>query len=521
METATPAATQARAGSREWLGLAVLALPSLLLSLDMSVLFMAAPRLATALHADSTQQLWIMDIYGFMIAGFLVTMGTLGDRIGRRRLLMIGAAAFSVASIVAAFAPTADALIGARALLGIAGATQMPSIMALITNMFPNPRQRAVALSVWMSCFMGGAAIGPIIGGVLLAHFWWGSVFLMGVPVMVVLMIAGPFLLPESKAARSGRIDPSSVALSLGAILPFIYGLKEIAKNGPGFVNVAAIVAGLLIGAAFVRRQRRLADPLLDLRLFSNRGFSIALATMLVPTLFMSGAMFLASQYLQLVVGLTTTEAGVYLVPPAVSMIIMMQIAPYLMRRFHPGHLLAAGLTLGATGLYLLSRLDADSGPVALVASVAVTMIGIAPLGVVCTDLVVGSAPADRAGSAASLSETSAEFGVAMGVAAFGSIASAVYRSNIDTHIPSGTSASAAGAAHDSIAGAVETGSKPLLDAAKVAFTDGFNTVAGIGAVGMLAFAVVAVMAFRRKRQTVAETLPAATDERVLVGSGA
>ncbi|MFO7496336.1 MAG: MFS transporter, partial [Desulfobacterales bacterium] len=187
-------ASPAKAGRREWIGLAVLMLPTLLIAMDLTVLHLAVPSLSTDLQPSSTQLLWIVDIYGFMIAGSLITMGTLGDRIGRRKLLLIGAAAFGLASTVAAFSPTADLLIAARALLGVAGATLMPSTMSLIRNMFLDSRQRTAAIGIWVSGFSVGSAIGPLVGGILLENYWWGSVFLLGVPVMIVLLIAGPLL---------------------------------------------------------------------------------------------------------------------------------------------------------------------------------------------------------------------------------------------------------------------------------------------------------------------------------------
>ncbi len=225
--TSNVSLTAIGAGRREWIGLAVLTLPTLLLALDESVLFLALPRLGSDLAPSSAQLLWIMDIYGFMIAGFLVTMGTLGDRIGRRRLLLLGAAGFGVASVVAAYSTSPEMLIVTRALLGIAGATLMPSTLALISNMFRDPQQRSLAIGGWMAAFTGGFMIGPLIGGTLLEHFWWGSVFLMGVPVMALLLAVGPVLLPEYRAAEAGRLDLVSVALSLAAILPVIYGLKQ------------------------------------------------------------------------------------------------------------------------------------------------------------------------------------------------------------------------------------------------------------------------------------------------------
>jgi DHA2 family multidrug resistance protein-like MFS transporter len=264
--TSAATATAPKAGRREWIGLAVLALPTLLLSLDLSVLYLALPHLAADLRPSSSQLLWIMDIYGFMIAGFLITMGTLGDRIGRRRLLLIGGAAFGVTSVLAAYSVNAEMLIASRTLLGIAGATLMPSTLALISNMFQDPKQRAGAIAVWISCFMGGTAIGPVVGGLLLQWFWWGAAFLLGVPVMALLLVIGPVLLPEYRDRTAGRLDPASVALSLATILPVIFGIKELAKDGPTTVPAVAIMIGAGFGLAFIRRQHRLTSPLLDLR---------------------------------------------------------------------------------------------------------------------------------------------------------------------------------------------------------------------------------------------------------------
>lgn len=262
-----------RAGAKEWLGLAVLALPTLLLSVDATVLYLALPHLGADLRPSGTETLWIIDVYGFMIAGFLITMGTLGDRIGRRKLLLIGALAFGAASVAAAYATDPAMLIGARALLGIAGATLMPSTLALITNMFHDPGQRGVAIGVWAACFSAGVAAGPLIGGALLELFWWGSVFLLAVPVMVVLLVTAPILLPESRDPEPGRLDLLSVLLSLAAILPVIYGLKVVAADGFGLGAVAAVVVGLVFAVLFVRRQKSLPDPLLDVRLFARPAF--------------------------------------------------------------------------------------------------------------------------------------------------------------------------------------------------------------------------------------------------------
>src|SRR3954468_8531774 len=230
-----------RATRREWIGLAVLALPCLLYSMDLTVLNLAVPQISAQLRPSSAQLLWILDIYGFMIAGSLITMGTLGDRIGRRRLLMIGAAAFGAASVLAAFATSTSMLIGTRALLGMAGATLAPSTLSLIRTMFRDPQQRTVAISVWITSYSAGGAIGPLVGGVLLEHFWWGSVFLVGVPVMLLLLAVGPALLPEYRDPSARRLDLPSAALSLAAVLAVIYGLKRFAESGAAMLPVLSI----------------------------------------------------------------------------------------------------------------------------------------------------------------------------------------------------------------------------------------------------------------------------------------
>ncbi|MEU4469864.1 MFS transporter [Micromonospora sp. NPDC023888] len=499
MRTAHPAA-----GRREWIGLAVLALPTLLLALDLSVLYLALPSLSADLGADSTQQLWITDAYGFLVAGFLVTMGTLGDRVGRRRLLLIGAAAFAVVSVVAAYAPNPPLLIAARALLGVAGATLMPSTLALISNMFQVPAQRAVAVGVWMSCFMGGMAVGPVIGGVLLENFWWGSAFLLGVPVMAVLLVTAPLLLPEFRDPQPGRLDLVSVALSLATILPVVYGLKELARHGWRPLPALAIVTGLLVGVAFVRRQRRLPHPLLDVGLFGNRTFTAALLVFLLNGLLMGGTFLLVSQWLQLVEGLSPLRAGLLLVPQAVAMIGATTVAPLLARRFRPGHVMAVGQLVTAAGFLLLTGVEGDNALLVVLVAFVVASVGIALPSALVTDLIVGSAPPERAGSAASISETSGELGIALGVAVLGSVGAAVYRAELGPELPAGLPAEAAARARDGLAGAVTVAGElpsgvggPLVDAARAAYTSGLVATATVGAVLLLGLAVVAALAFR------------------------
>jgi MFS transporter, DHA2 family, multidrug resistance protein len=496
-----------RAGRREWIGLAVLALPTLLVSIDVFVMLLALPHLSEALGAGSAQTLWIMDIYGFMIAGFLVTMGTLGDRIGRRRLLLIGAAAFGAASVMAAYSTTPEMLIAARAVLGVAGATLAPSTMALISNMFRDPRQRATAIGVWLVCFMSGAAIGPLAGGVMLEHFWWGSVFLLGVPAMVLLLVVGPVLLPEYRAPGAGRLDLTRVVLSLAAILPIIYGLKELAKDGWRTGAAAAVVAGCAVGVVFARRQRRLADPLLDLRLFRNASFSAALGGMLACTLLGGAIMVFITQYFQLVRGLSPLHAGLWMLPTVAAMTVSCQAAPLLARRIRPAVLIGVGLAISVTGLMVIARADATSGLPAVVTGFALINLGCGPLVVLGTDLVVGSAPPEKAGSAAALNETAGEFGFAFGIAALGSLGTAVYRAQFADHAPSGVPADAVRAAHDSLTAAVGAAQHlparaagALLAPAQEAFTSGLHAIAAISAVLLAGVAVLIAVLLRHVR---------------------
>jgi MFS transporter, DHA2 family, multidrug resistance protein len=499
---------------RRWLGLAVLALPTILISLDMSVLYLALPALSQDLGADQVEQLWITDIYGFMVAGLLITMGSLGDRIGRRRLLLAGGALFGVASLLAAFSTSPEMLIAARALMGIAGATVAPSTLALISNIFADPKQRAFAIGVWMACFMGGNAVGPIIGGLLLASFWWGSVFLLAVPVMVVLLAAGPVLLPEYRHPENTRLDLVSVGLSLLAILPFIYGLKEIARAGAAPLPVAAMVFGVVLGVVFVRRQQTAASPLIDLQLFRSVPFSVTLVMMIVTAMLMGGIFLFISLWLQLVAGLTPFVAGLWLVPQMIAMIIGTLLAPILARRVRQGLLVTLGVLVTAIGFVVLSRTTVDGGLATVVIGFTLACGGIGGAVTLGTDLIVGSAPPAKAGSAASISETSNELGIALGIAVLGSIGSVVYRAQLSEAgdaVPEGSRE----AALSGITGAVEAATalggaagERLLAAAGEAFTTSLATVATVGAA--LVLAVVALCSMTIARTAYApETEPA------------
>ncbi|MEU0493053.1 MFS transporter [Nocardiopsis sp. NPDC006139] len=503
--SANSTAPAARPGWRAWAGLAVLSLPTTLRALDVTVLYLALPHLSTDLGATATERLWIIDVYGFMVAGLLVLMGTLGDRIGRRRLLLLGATAFGAASVLAAYSTTPEMLIAARVLLGIAGATLMPSTLALISTMFTDPRQRGPAFGVWATSFSAGVALGPILGGLMLEFFWWGSVFLLAVPVMALLLATAPFLLPEYRDPEPGRLDLPGVLLSMAAVLSVVFGLKRLAGYGPEPEALAAIAAGVVLGLLFVRRQRRSSDPLLDLRLFSGAAFSSALAVMLLGLLLIGGVYLFVTQYLQSVAGLSPLVAGLWLLPSAAGLVVASTLAPVLARRVRPAYVLAGSLALATLGFLLLTRVGPEDGLVTVVVGFTLVYAGISPIMALGTDLIVGSAPPEKAGASAAISETAMEVGVALGIAAFGSVGTAVYRLSMAGAMPAGVSADAAADASDGLEGAGRAAAdlpapvaRDLLDTAAAAFTSSLTTVAWISAALAVGIAVLAAVALRR-----------------------
>ena len=495
-----------RATRREWIGLAVLALPCVLYAMDLTVLNLAVPALSTDLKPSASQLLWIIDIYGFLVAGSLITMGTLGDRIGRRKLLLIGAAAFGAASVVAAFSRSSGTLIAARALLGVAGATLAPSTLSLIRNMFHDGQQRTVAISVWIMSYSVGGAIGPLLGGLVLQRFPWGAVFLLSVPVMALLLFVGPKLLPEFRDPNAGRLDLPSAALSLASVLLVIYGVKRSAEHGFGWGAAAAIAAGAAIGVVFLKRQRHLADPLVDLKLFRRTAFSAALVTNVFGVFVAFGAYIFISQYLQLVLGLSPLVAGLWTLPWSAGNILGSMLTPPLTRRLAKATVIAGGLVLAAIGFGILTFVDGSSPLLVIVVSSAFFSLGLAPVFTLTTDTVISAAPPERAGSASALSETGAELGGAVGIAVLGSVGTAVYRSAMSASgalVPA-IPAEAAEAARSTLGGAIAAaaGLPPeaaaeLVAAARAAFTLGFERAVIVCAIVAAGLAVLVLILLR------------------------
>lgn len=490
--------TTAHAGVREWLGLAVLFLPTLLVAIDNTVLGFALPAISAALAPSATQQLWIVDVYPLVLAGLLVTMGTLGDRIGRRRTLLIGVAGFGAVSLAATFATDAAQLVAARALLGFFGAMLMPATLALLRTLFLDRTQRRLAVAIWATGFAAGAAVGPIVGGLLLAHFWWGAVFLVNVPLMLLILVAGAVLLPESRMERPGRLDPVGVLLSLLAMGPAVLAVKTVARDGVSATAVLALLVGIGAAVLFVRRARaRIAageEPLLDVTLFSSPVLRLSALANATTMFALTGLLFFSAQYLLLVLDLNPIDAGLVLVPGFAMTMVAGLAASRLARRFPLRTLVPAGLLLAAAGFLLITQMT-GVGPLAVAAVLVGAGIGLSET--ITNDAILTAAPADRAGSASAVSETAYEIGAVLGTAVLGSVLAAAYRGGVA--VPTSIAPAYADAARETLGGAVGAAGRipgvdgqALLASARSAFDAGVGVTAAVGA-GVLVLVAVTV----------------------------
>lgn len=497
-ETTAPARADRR---RARIGLAVLALPAFLASLELTVTNLALPSIGRALEANSTQLLWTVDIYAFLLSGSLIMMGALGDRVGRRRVLLVGAAGYGAASLVAAYAVNIEMLIAARAMMGIAGATLMPSTLALAAALFPRPRERATAMGVIVASVSGGTAIGPLIGGWLLDSFWWGSAFLLAVPIMALLLVLVPVLLPEQRGSHNGHLDYVSALLSVAAVLAIVYGIKRMAAGGADGTAVSAVATGAVIAAAFTIRQRRLRDPFVDLSLFRDRIFATAAVTLAFGILVLWGSNYAIAQYLQLVEDLTPLAAGLWTAPSALGVIAGSTLAPRLARRFQPVWIVGAGLVLSAAGYAVLTQADGQNSLALIVTGAVIVSTGLGPMMTLATDMMVGSAPPDRTGAAAAISSTTPQLGGAIGIAVLGSVITAVYRSRVDDTVPPDLPVAAVTAFEDNLSSATVAAEQlpaplaaHLLDTARDAFVTGFHLAAAISALLMVSTAALLII---------------------------
>lgn len=522
----TPASRRpvpATAGPRQWLGLVVLMLPVLLVSIDTTVLSFALPQISVALTPTADQLLWVVDVYPLMLAGLLVTMGVLGDRLGRRRLLLVGAAGFGLVSVLAAFATDAGQLVAARALLGVFGATLMPSTLSLLRNLFLDDDQRRLAIAIWASGFAGGSVLGPVVGGWLLEHFWWGSIFLLNVPVLVVLLVAAPFLLPESRNPAAGRLDVPSVVLAVVGMLPLVYGIKTTVGHGPGALGLGALATGAALVVVFVRRQLRLAEPLLEVGLFRRPVFAASVGANFTASFALAGLVLVVSQVLQLVVGLSPRAAGTALLPGAVASITAGLVAVRLVRVV-PRHLLVpVGMLLAAAGYGLGALVAGDARVGGIVAVFALVGAGVGLAETLTNDAILASVPPERAGAASGISETSYELGASLGVAVLGSVVAAVYRA--DLTLPGTLDAAQADVARQTLGGAVavadglpEGVGAQVLTAAQDAFSHGVGVTSAVAAVVLAGVALLVGRVLRRADRAAAPVVDEVRPELVDAG---
>ena len=503
---AIPPAFQAnRVGMRGWAALAVLMLPVLLVSVDNTVLNFALPAVSEDLTPSGTQLLWMIDIYPLVLAGLLVSMGSLGDRVGRRKLLLIGSAGFGVVSIIAAFSSSIELLIGARAVLGLFGAMLMPSTLSLLRNIFQNRDQRRLAVAIWASGFAAGSALGPVIGGVLLEHFWWGSVFLIAVPVLVPLLILAPFLVPESRDPHPGRLDLLSIVLSLATMFPLVYGIKHAATEGVDLIAVLCIAVAVLAGVGFVRRQSRIETPMIDMALFRIPQFSGAILVNLFSVIALVGGLFFVTQHLQLVLGLSPLRAGLILVPGLVTMIVAGLVIVPVASRVQPSIVVPIALGFSALGYGAIGLSGGDITAAGIALCFIALGLGIGSAETVSNELVLAHAPAEKAGAASAVSETAYELGAVLGTAILGTILTASYRNAVV--VPDGLSAEQSRAASETLGGAVSVaGELPgkvgdaLLQSARVAFDSGVGFAAWVGFGLIVAAGVIAALALRNVR---------------------
>ncbi|MEV0586521.1 MFS transporter [Nonomuraea sp. NPDC050310] len=476
--------TTAPPHARRWAALAVLSASLLLVVMDMTILNVALPDISADLKPGAIELLWMVDIYSLVVAGLLVTVSALGDRWGRKRMLITGFAVFGLASVAVLWADSPAEVIAVRALLGVGGAMIMPSTLSMIRNLFTDARERATALGIWAAMAALGGALGPIVGGVLLEAFTWHAAFLVNVPVMAIAVLAGLILLPESRNPDPGRWDALGTLLSIVGMVALVYAIKHLAKDGVDPLTVGSLVLAVVTLAWFVRRCLHRSDPLLEIRLFRNGAFSSGVIAALTTSVAMAAMMLLMAQWMQLVQGYSPLETGVRLLPMAVGAGILSPLAPAIAARIGARTVLSGGLVIAAGGFALLWAAPLTYLTVA--GSLLLIGAGMGSLAIASAVIMSGT-PAAKSGSAAAIEETSYEVGGTLGVAVLGSLAATLYRGELPPGSPAVVRESLGGA----LAVARESGSAALAEQAKRAFTDSLTQTSLYGGAIILVAAVV------------------------------
>jgi EmrB/QacA subfamily drug resistance transporter len=495
---------------RRWWALAVLCLSMLVIALDNTILNVALPALVHDLSASTSQLQWIVDGYTLVFAGLLLTGGSLGDRFGRRGALGIGLLIFCIGSVLSAAAGSSAMLIFTRCLMGMGAALIMPATLSLLTNIFHDPRERGRAIGIWAAVAGGGGAIGPVVGGFLLQHFWWGSVFLVNVPVTVVAFLAGRYVLPVSRDHEVPRLDPLGAVLSIGGLVALLWGVIEAPQQGWADPKVVVwFVVGAIVIAGFVLWELHSTHPMLDVRFFENRRFTAASAAITMTFFALFGAMFLITQYLQTVLGYSPLQAGVRMLPMACLMFCIAPLAPRLVERVGTKLVVGGGLMLAAGGMTVASQVPVAHGYPHLLIAMAMLSTGMGCIMAPATESIMGSLPRNKAGVGSAMNDTTRQVGGALGVAVIGSVLASFYRPAITSKVGAlNVPANVLSTARDSVGGAVQAASNPalsrdtgnaLVTIAKTEFVHAFASALLVGA-GIIAVAAAVVFVFRPAR---------------------
>ncbi|MCS3781575.1 MFS transporter [Tsukamurella ocularis] len=482
----------ALSATRRWAAALLLSASLLVITVDMTILNIAVPDLAADLRPTAAQQLWIIDVYSLVLAGLLVSTSSLGDRFGRKRMLLLGYVVFGVASALVLWAETPAQVIALRAALGVGGAMIMPTTLTMLRVIFTDPAERAKALGLWAAVSGVGAAVGPIVGGVLLENFSWRAAFMVNVPIMVIVLVIGVFLLPESKVATRGAWDWLGALMSITGMVALVWAIKRFAKDhtllsGPGLL---ALLLAVVVLALFVRRSLRRENPLLDVRLFERRQFSAGILAALGVMFAMAAALLLLAQWMQLVAGYGPIETGVRLLPVAVAAVVASLAAPWLATVLGARVVLAGGLVAAALGMVLIAA-PAQLDYAGLLAPLVLVGVGMGAM-TVASAMIMSGTPEEKAGNAAALEETSYDLGNVLGVAILGSVAAMLYTADADFGSIPGVDAATAGAAGESLGAAMaiaqQAGLPALAEHATTGFTASLQTTGLVG--GLILFVV-------------------------------